>query len=68
MSLQRFEEFRDAAAADALTVRVFRMANLAAANITVEPVLDGGVSVSRRLDPHGKSFSDVLLSTTVAMP
>ncbi|KAH8067588.1 acyclic terpene utilization family protein AtuA [Aureococcus anophagefferens] len=32
-----FEEFRDAAAADALTVRVFRMANLAAANITVAP-------------------------------
>ncbi|KAH8098232.1 acyclic terpene utilization family protein AtuA [Aureococcus anophagefferens] len=63
-----FEEFRDAAAADALTVRVFRMANLAAANITVEPVLDGGVSVSRRLDPHGKSFSDVLLLTTVTMP
>ncbi|KAK7242650.1 AtuA-like protein [Aureococcus anophagefferens] len=30
-------EFRDAAASDALTVRVFRMANLAAANITVEP-------------------------------
>ena len=63
-----FDEFRDAAAADALTVRVFRMANLAAANITVEPVLDGGVSVSRRLDPHGKSFSDLLLSTAVTMP
>ena len=41
------------------------MKHLPAINIVVEPVLDGGVSLSRRLDPHGKSFSDLLLGLSV---
>lgn len=43
------------------------MHHLPAINVLLSPVLDGGVSLNRRLDPHGKSFSDVLLSATVEL-
>ena len=62
-----FAPFLDAERADDLDIRVFRMRHLAAANITVSPVLDGGVSLNRRIDIHGKSFSDVLLSHSVVL-
>ena len=52
----------------AVSVKVHKMSHLHALNIVLEPVLDGGVSVSRRLDPHGKSFSDHLLSIRLAVP
>ena len=57
----------DRRSAPALTVRIYRMRNLPALNVVVEPVLDGGVSVSRRLDPHGKSLSDLMLSLRLAI-
>ena len=43
------------------------MKHLAALNVVLEPVLDGGVSVNRRLDPHGHSFADLLLGLRLAI-
>ena len=60
-----FARFLDETAAESLDVRVFRLAALPAINVLLCPVLDGGVTLSRRLDPHGKSLSDVLLSAWV---
>jgi hypothetical protein len=52
----------------ALEAAVFELPGTAALNLVVSPVLDGGVSVSRRIDIHGKSFSDLLLQQTVRLP
>ena len=58
---RRFAPLLDPASASVLRIQIYRMQCLPALNVVLEPVLDGGVSVSRRLDPHGKSFSDLLL-------
>lgn len=50
------------------TVDVFEVPGVAALNIVVKDVLDGGVSCSRRLDRHGKSLSDLILSQLVSLP
>ena len=60
-----FAPLHDSAASDKLDVRVYRSRTLAAINIVMSPVLDGGVSLNRRLDIHGKSFSDLLLGLRV---
>jgi hypothetical protein len=39
-----------------------------APDITLNPALDGGVSVSRRIDRHGKSLSDLILNVYVDLP
>lgn len=56
-----FSPLLDRSSAPKLSVRIYRLRCIAALNVVIEPVLDGGVSVSRRLDPHGKSLSDMLL-------
>ena len=58
---EAFAPLLDRAAAVELSVRIYRHARLPALNVVIDPVLDGGVSVSRRVDIHGKSFSDLLL-------
>jgi len=49
-------------------VDVYAVPGVAALNIVVKDVLDGGVTCSRRLDRHGKSLSDLLLSQVVTFP
>ena len=46
-------------------VKVFVLPGVCALNILLSPVLDGGVTVSRRIDPHGKSLSDLVLQQVV---
>jgi len=48
-------------------VEVFAVPGVAALNIVVKDVLDGGVTCSRRLDRHGKSLSDLILSQVVTL-
>jgi hypothetical protein len=49
-------------------VDVYEVPGVAALNIVVKDVLDGGVTCSRRLDRHGKSLSDLILSQVVILP
>jgi len=49
-------------------VIVYTMPGISALNITLNPVLDGGVSVSRRIDRHGKCLSDLILNQWVDLP
>jgi len=49
-------------------INIYELNGIKALNIVVEPVLDGGVSVSRRIDRHGKTFSDLLLNQQIAWP
>lgn len=49
-------------------VAVFVLPGIAALNIVIDGALDGGVTRSRRIDRHGKSLSDVLLSQVVVLP
>jgi len=49
-------------------INIYELNGIKALNIVVEPVLDGGVSVSRRIDRHGKSFSDLVLNQQVIWP
>ena len=51
-----------------LAVDVYMVPGVAALNIVVKDVLDGGVTCSRRLDRHGKSLSDLILSQVVMLP
>lgn len=49
-------------------VEVYKVPGVAALNIVVKDVLDGGVTCSRRLDRHGKSLSDLILSQVISLP
>lgn len=49
-------------------VDVYEVPGVAALNVVVKDVLDGGVTCSRRLDRHGKSLSDLILSQVVTLP
>eukprot|EP00897_Mesotaenium_endlicherianum_P004770 jgi/Mesen1/4320/ME000022S03609 len=50
-----------------LSVNVYILEGVKALNIVVNSVLDGGVTLSRRLDRHGKTLSDLLLSQKVVL-
>ena len=49
-------------------VDVYEVQGVKALNVVVKDVLDGGVTCSRRLDRHGKSLSDLILSQIVILP
>jgi len=49
-------------------VDVYEVQGVEAFNVVVKDVLDGGVTCSRRLDRHGKSLSDLILSQFVILP
>lgn len=53
---------------DGMLVDVYEVQGVAAFNIVVKDVLDGGVTCSRRLDRHGKTLSDLVLSQEVVVP
>ena len=46
-------------------VRRYELPNVAAINLVLEGALGGGVTRSLSLDPHGKSYSALLLSLPV---
>ncbi|EPS67204.1 hypothetical protein M569_07572, partial [Genlisea aurea] len=49
-------------------VEVYEVRGIGALNVVVRNVLDGGVNCSRRIDRHGKTLSDVVLSQKIILP
>lgn len=53
---------------DHMHVEIYKVEGIQALNIVVRNALDGGVNCSRRLDRHGKSLSDLILSQMISLP
>ncbi|XP_006827704.3 uncharacterized protein LOC18422907 [Amborella trichopoda] len=51
-----------------LSVEIYEVKGIQALNVVVRNVLDGGVNCSRRIDRHGKTFSDVILCHHIVLP
>ncbi|KAK6920155.1 Acyclic terpene utilization [Dillenia turbinata] len=49
-------------------VEIYEVKGIHSLNIVVRNILDGGVNCSRRIDRHGKTISDLVLSQQVALP
>ncbi|KJE89609.1 propionyl-CoA carboxylase [Capsaspora owczarzaki ATCC 30864] len=55
-------------ATSSVNVSVYTLPGCGALNVVIDGVLDGGVAVSRRIDRHGKTLSDVMLALHVTLP
>ncbi|XP_074349852.1 uncharacterized protein LOC141689460 isoform X2 [Apium graveolens] len=51
-----------------LTVEIYEVRGIKSLNVVVREILDGGVNCSRRIDGHGKTISDLILSQVVVLP
>lgn len=51
-----------------MRIDIYHVKGLSALNLVITNVLDGGVTCSRRIDRHGKSLSDLILSQLVTLP
>eukprot|EP00026_Physarum_polycephalum_P005657 Phypoly_transcript_05692.p1 GENE.Phypoly_transcript_05692~~Phypoly_transcript_05692.p1 ORF type:complete len:592 (+),score=94.86 Phypoly_transcript_05692:87-1862(+) len=60
--------FRPLLTGDKYEINIYTLHGISALNITISPALDGGVSVSRRIDRHGKTLSDLILNVYVDFP
>lgn len=49
-------------------VEIYEVRGIHSLNVVVRNILDGGVNCSRRIDRHGKSISDLILSQIVVLP
>lgn len=49
-------------------VEIYEVSGIHSLNVLVRNVLDGGVNCSRRIDRHGKTISDLILSQQVVLP
>lgn len=49
-------------------VEIYEVRGIHSLNVVVRNILDGGVNCSRRIDRHGKSISDLILSQQVVLP
>lgn len=49
-------------------VEIYEVRGIHSLNVVVQNILDGGVNCSRRIDRHGKSTSDLILSQQVVLP
>ncbi|XP_071937230.1 uncharacterized protein [Coffea arabica] len=49
-------------------VEIYEARGIHSLNVVVRNILDGGVNCSRRIDKHGKSVSDLILSQLVVLP
>ncbi|KAF8379471.1 hypothetical protein HHK36_028907 [Tetracentron sinense] len=49
-------------------VEIYEVKGIHSLNIVVRNILDGGVNCSRRIDRHGKTISDLILSQQVVLP
>ncbi|KAL8028225.1 hypothetical protein ABFX02_14G145000 [Erythranthe guttata] len=49
-------------------VEIYEVRGVHSLNVVVRNVLDGGVNCSRRIDRHGKTVSDLVLSQQVVLP
>ena len=49
-------------------VEIYEVRGIHSLNVVVRNILDGGVNCSRRIDRHGKTISDLILSQHVVLP
>ncbi|KAF2068805.1 hypothetical protein CYY_009875 [Polysphondylium violaceum] len=49
-------------------IHIYEMPGISSLNIVMNYALDGGVCVSRRIDRHGKTLSDLILNQWVDLP
>jgi len=49
-------------------VEIYEARGIHSLNVVVRNILDGGVNCSRRIDRHGKTISDLILSQQVVLP
>ncbi|XP_073045144.1 uncharacterized protein [Primulina eburnea] len=59
---------RDKWADENVRVEIYEVKGVCSLNVVVRNILDGGVNCSRRIDRHGKTTSDVILSQKVVLP
>ncbi|GAB2217322.1 hypothetical protein Drorol1_Dr00000496 [Drosera rotundifolia] len=59
---------RDKWVEENVKVEIYEVKGIHSLNVVVRNVLDGGVNCSRRIDRHGKTVSDVILSQQVVLP
>ncbi|CAA7390949.1 unnamed protein product [Spirodela intermedia] len=61
-------EKRDRWMEENLRVEIYEVRGVHSLNVVVRNVLDGGVNCSRRIDRHGKTVSDLILSQEIVLP
>ncbi|XP_072984192.1 uncharacterized protein [Typha latifolia] len=49
-------------------VEIYEVPGIHSLNVVVRNILDGGVNCSRRIDRHGKTVSDLILSQEIVLP
>ncbi|VFQ85983.1 unnamed protein product [Cuscuta campestris] len=54
--------------AENVKVEIYEVRGIRSLNVVVRDILDGGVNCSRRIDRHGKTISDLILSQHVLLP
>lgn len=59
---------RDEWVEENVKVEIYEVKGIYSLNVVVRNILDGGVNCSRRIDRHGKTASDVILSQQVVLP
>lgn len=59
---------RDEWVEENVKVEIYEVYGIHSLNVVVRDILDGGVNCSRRIDRHGKTISDIILSQQVVLP
>ncbi|XAR63092.1 hypothetical protein NMG60_11022911 [Bertholletia excelsa] len=59
---------RDQLVNEHVKVEIYEARGICSLNVVVRNILDDGVNCSRRIDRHGKTISDVILSQQVVLP
>lgn len=58
---------RDEWVSENVKVEIYEVRGVCSLNVVVRNILDGGVNQSRRIDRHGKTISDLVLSQNVVL-
>lgn len=61
-------ESRDKWVNERVAVEIYEARGIKSLNVVIREILDGGVNCSRRIDRHGKTISDLILSQVVVLP
>lgn len=61
-------ESRDKWVNEHVAVEIYEARGIKSLNVVIREILDGGVNCSRRIDRHGKTISDLILSQVVVLP
>ncbi|CAH9078020.1 unnamed protein product [Cuscuta epithymum] len=61
-------ELRNQWVSENVKVEIYQVRGIHSLNVVVRDILDGGVNCSRRIDRHGKTVSDLILSQHIMLP